>query len=170
MNYGANTAVSGTDKPAVFVTGTLGVLFLLLVGAVYTVALGYNYRYITLQLAKIENLIDIRDFISVGWPRDAKVFAEKYGRWCEPPEVIKVFWLTFLVAIAGVTISAAFLVNTQSWVIVLSGGTAMGVALITPAYYGRKIWYTCRMERPWKPIEIASSGNTTDNGEQHDSA
>jgi len=155
--YGTNTTV--------FVAGTLGVILLLFVGAVYTVALGYNFRYITLQLAKLETLIDTRDFILAGWPRDAKVFAKKYGRWCCPPEVIRVFWLAFLFAIAGVTVSgsAATKDHFSSSIIIAVGGSALGVSLITPVCYGRKIKRKCRKERQWNPIELAPSGDT---GEQ----
>ena len=34
-------------NPFLFAVGTLGVLLLLLLGALYSLALGYNYRYIT---------------------------------------------------------------------------------------------------------------------------
>lgn len=154
----------------IFVVGTLGVIFLLLIGAVYAVALGYNYRYITLQLAKLENLIDIRHFILAGWPRDVKVFGKKYGKWCSPPEVINVFWLAFLVAIAGVTVSAAFHIKPLPCFIIIAGLLADIVALFSPAYFGCKIKQKCDEEPlEWKPIEIGWSGNTANNGEQHDS-
>jgi len=154
INYGTNTTV--------FVAGTLGVILLLFVGAVYAVALGYNFRYITLQLAKLETLIDIRDFILAGWPRDAKVFAEKYGKWCGPPEVIKVFWLAFLFAIAGVTTSASFHIKPLCCMIIVVGLVAFLIALLSPLYFGCKFKDKCD-EPEWKPIEIAPSGDT---GEQ----
>ena len=144
-NYGTNTKV--------FVTGTLGVMFILLVGAVYTTALGYNYRYITLQLAKIETLIDTRDFILVGWPRDAKTFGDKYGKWCDPPEVIKVFWLAFLFAIVGVTISSAIRVETLRYIVIAGGIWTFMLAFFPPKHFGSKILRKCSREKKWKPID-----------------
>ncbi len=53
----------------VFAIGTVGIIFVLLIGAIYSLALGYNYRYITIQLAKLESKMGIGDFILDGWPR-----------------------------------------------------------------------------------------------------
>lgn len=151
----------GSDAK-VFVPGTLGVIFLLFLGAVYTVALGYNYRYITLQLAKIETLIDTRDFILVGWPRDAKTFGEKYGTWCSPPEVIKVFWLAFVFAIAGVTYSAATHIEKSPCLIIIVGLVTGIVALCSPLCFGYKFLKKCNKESEWKPIETIPSGGVSE--------
>jgi len=118
----------------VFVVGTISVLLLLLLGAVYSLALGYNYRYITLQLAKLEKKLKIKHYMLEGWPGSRDVFVRRYKllrsiprlirrwvfcilpkrsykrvfntRWCTPPEIIKVFWWAFLTGIVGVTVSA----------------------------------------------------------------
>ncbi len=150
INHGPNSKI--------FATGTLGVIFLLLTGATYACALGYNYRYITLQLAKLETLIDIRDFILAAWPGDAKVFAKKYGRYCVPPEVIKIFWLVFIFAIAGVSISAATQDKSHCCIIVISGLLAISTALILPLYYGDKLEGNC-CETEWKPLELRPYSN-----------
>jgi hypothetical protein len=89
-----------------FVFGTVGILLLLCLGAIYALALGYNYRYITFQLAKIEDFLKIKDVMLKGWPRSVEEF-KKYKRWCDPPEIIKVFWLAFTVGILFVTLIAA---------------------------------------------------------------
>ena len=57
------------SDPGLFTLGTMGVLLLLFFGAVYTLALGYNYRYITFQLAKLEVRLGIKGFMLKGWPR-----------------------------------------------------------------------------------------------------
>jgi hypothetical protein len=62
----------------VFSFGAIGVLFLLWVGAVYSLALGYNYRCITLQVAKLEaTCLHIREFILKDWPRTRDDFIIK---------------------------------------------------------------------------------------------
>ena len=62
-------------ETVVFVIGTVGVLFLLLVGSLYSLTLGYNYRYLILQLAKLETTcLCVREFILNAWPRDCKSF------------------------------------------------------------------------------------------------
>ena len=40
--------------------GTMGVLFLLFLGAIYSLALGYNYRCIVLELAKLEAVLQAK--------------------------------------------------------------------------------------------------------------
>ncbi len=99
----------GADKNAVttFIAGTVSVLLMLLLGAAYSLTLGYNYRYITFQLAKIEHCLRVRDIMLRGWPKLPKDFRERYRwhsiPWCTPPRMIKAFWLAFLVGILGVT-------------------------------------------------------------------
>lgn len=101
------------ESPFRFVAGTYGVLLVLLMGAFYSLALGYNYRYITLQLAKFEqgDCLDLKKAVLAFWPRDYEEF-EKRNRWgvipwSTPPGIIKVFWATSLACILGVTVIAA---------------------------------------------------------------
>jgi hypothetical protein len=101
------------ESPFRFVAGTYGVLLVLLMGAFYALALGYNYRYLTLQLAKLEkkNLLDLDDVVLASWPREYEEFENRnrWGviPWSTPPGIIKVFWLTSLAGILGVTIVAS---------------------------------------------------------------
>jgi len=101
-----------THNPARFVAGTYGVLLVLVLGAFYSLALGYNYRYLTLQLAKLESKdhINLEDTVLAYWPRQLAHFRERsrWGiiPWCTPPGIIKVFWIAFLACILGVTITA----------------------------------------------------------------
>ena len=113
-----------------FTSGTVGVLFLLFLGVLYSLNLGYNYRYITLQLAKLEVHLGIKDSMLIGWVKTPQEFIDHYklscvsschpklcgllryfklcGRpWCTPPGIIKVFWCAFLAGILGVTIAAS---------------------------------------------------------------
>lgn len=141
----------------VFTIGTIGVLFLLLIGAVYSLALGYNYRCITLQLAKLESLcLHIRRYIINSWPRTPKDFAARCRRrekpWCDPPEIIRIFWLAFSTGIVGVTLAVIFLPVSlkESWlmklVILLSGVTCLLVMVRTASRFGRKIERACEKE------------------------
>jgi len=100
-------------NPLRFAAGTYGVLLVLLMGAFYSLALGYNYRYLTLQLAKLEadDTLDLRKSILEHWPRRVVDFERKsrwgFIPWSTPPGIIKVFWVAFLLCIVGVTISAS---------------------------------------------------------------
>ena len=49
-----------------FAVGTIFVIALLLLGALYSLALGYNYRYIVLELAKLETVLKIKDAMLLG--------------------------------------------------------------------------------------------------------
>ncbi len=107
----------GADmQPAQFIGGTYGVLLTLVLGAFYALALGYNYRYLTLQLAKLESAghIDLKGTVLTSWPRMPEEFIQRnrWGviPWCTPPGIIKVFWVAFLVGILGVTTVASVVV------------------------------------------------------------
>jgi hypothetical protein len=92
------------QPPAMFVFwGTCSVLLLLLLGAFYSLSLGYNFRYITLELAKLETILGIRSAMLIGWPKSRCDFLER--RWCSPPDVIAAFWYAFLAGILWVTIT-----------------------------------------------------------------
>lgn len=148
---------SGTDQRSIVLqTGTVGVLLLLLLGAVYSIALGYNYRYITLQLAKLESLsFDIRRHILLSWPREPKDFKKyilKVIPYCAPPEIIKVFWYAFLAAELGVMLTFWLYLGeniSRGQVIFL---TICGILciviswLFAPIYYGCKLHKVCRKE------------------------
>lgn len=146
----------------VFTIGTLGVLFFLLLGAVYSLALGYNFRYITLQLAKMESdyCLKIKDFMLKYWLRTPKEWKEKYrkGR-CFPPEIIKVFWLAFVIAQFLVVLAAGvFLctkcenVTVQIHLVIIGGLFCIIIAAwFAPCYYGKKLRDACNEEPDeWK--------------------
>lgn len=101
------------DNPARFVAGTYGVLLVLVLGAFYSLALGYNYRYLTLQLAKLESRANLKlEGVVLGsWPRMPSDFKRRnrWGviPWSTPPGIIKVFWIAFLACIVGVTIAGS---------------------------------------------------------------
>lgn len=148
-----------------FVVGTLAVIFLLFLGATYSLALGYNYRYTMLQLAKLEAFLRIDMAILAGWPKSRKAF-EKYRlmRWCDlpwlgslaafepcrvmrwdvpwclPPEIIKTFWSAFVLGILGVAITACvFRPNALMLLIVIPLSVVCAVvSLMAPVGFGRK--------------------------------
>jgi len=138
--------IDDIDKTIVTI-GIAGIIFVLLVGAVYSVALGYNYRYITMQLAKMESKMKIRPNILAAWPREVKDFRKIY---CEPPEIIKVFWISFLTAIIGIGVATCFFEGftiTSCKIIPLSL-FAFQVGFYSPIYYGRKLRKICKAEGP----------------------
>ena len=152
------------DKSFVFIAGTAGVLLLLLIGAIYSLSLGYNFRQITFQLAKMESepCLDISQYMLKGWPRRPEKFAKRYGRYCTPPEIIKVFWLAFILVIIGVTLSVFKLVfNNNSDVTMKKAGPLLigwGLiccitSLLMPIYYGRKIKDCADKEPSWEKEE-----------------
>ena len=156
----------------VFSFGTIGVLFLLGVGAVYSIALGYNYRCITLQVAKLEaTCLGIREFILNSWPRTRDDFIKRYKifcyiPYCTPPEIIKVFWLAFNLGIIGVMFMAAVHIITAKWgcigiklftvtTIIILGIVFLAVGCILPIWYGYKLKKLCEQEpAEWKQSEI----------------
>jgi hypothetical protein len=83
----------------------VGIIFLLFLGACYSLALGYNFRYLTLQMAKIESPLglNIVGQILNRWPRNKAGFG-KYTHWCDPPDIIHTFWVACLIGILLVTI------------------------------------------------------------------
>lgn len=89
---------------ALFTFGTVSAQLLLLLGAVYSVTLGYNFRYVLLELAKIESILGVRSAMLEGWPKNPEAFQKA---WCKPPEMILVFWIAFLCGIIYVTVVAA---------------------------------------------------------------
>lgn len=142
------------DEVVGFTIGTVGVLFLLLLGAVYSLALGFNFRDITLQLAKLDSdpCLDITQYMLNGWPRSAEIFVDKYKflgiPYCTPPEIIKVFWWAFIGAIVGVTISVFFLTSKENadvsitearCVLMVWGAICFTIAVSWPIYYGYKL-------------------------------
>jgi hypothetical protein len=140
-------------NPKVFVAGTIGVLFLLFLGAVYALALGFNYRYITLELAKIESALNITDAMLKGWPKSPQDFRERYklsgsSPMCIPPEVICVFWWAFLIGICAVDLtSLVFISNTcQGTILVITGIALLGLTYSLCRRYGRKLKVYCDKE------------------------
>lgn len=144
---------SGTDNVGVFTVGTMGVLVLLCLGALYSLALGYNYRYIILELAKLETVLGIRNAMLVGWPRSKKKLLDRYKTccsipWCTPPEIIKIFWYAFLTGIMGVTITAWTYKPCALvlWLVILTGVVFFLVGLLAPVYFGSKLRKKCKQE------------------------
>jgi len=62
----------------------------------------------------------VRDIMLRGWPKSPKDFRERYRwhsiPWCTPPDMIKVFWLAFLVGILDVTMVASYALNSEHFV------------------------------------------------------
>lgn len=162
---------AGTDNKSVFTVGTMGVLLLLLLGAVYSLALGYNYRYIVFQLAKFEVVMGIRDAMLVGWPRSKQDFLDRYQLcccipWCTPPEVIKVFWLAFLAGILGVSITVWTYKPDALvlWLVILTGSVCFLTGLLVPIRFGFKLRRLCSNEPEHWTIEATGSATANDVG------
>lgn len=145
-----------------FAVGTMGVLLLLLLGAIYSLSLGYNYRYITLELAKLETTLGIEEVMLRGWPRKRKDFLDRYRLkfwkipWCTPPEIIKIFWRTFCIVILGVTAIgyAHKPVTLVLWLVVPVGTISFLLGLFTPIWYGIKLKRLISKEpKSWKTIK-----------------
>jgi hypothetical protein len=134
-----------------FAFGTIVVILLLLLGAIYSLALGYNYRYIVLELAKLEAVLKIKNIMLIGWPRSRQEFISRYTKfnyipWCTPPELIKVFWWAFLVVIALVTGIACHFSNKFCYLILSWGIICLGIGFLLPIHYGYKLLKHCKQE------------------------
>lgn len=147
---------SGTGDKGIFTIGAVGVLLLLGLGALYSLALGYNYRYIVLELAKLETVLGVRDAMLAGWPRSKKDFLERYTicrciPWCTPPEIIKIFWLAFLVGMVGVTITCSIYKPDKPealirWLVICVGVVSVLIGLLAPIVFGCKLHNQCKKE------------------------
>ena len=134
------------ETKTIFIIGTMGVISLLLLGAIYSSALGYNYRYIIILLAKLEVYYGLKDIVLVDWPRNKKAFIEqnKFSQkvpipWCKPPEIINVFRRAFFGVTIGVTIAACVY---KPDVLVIVGGFGLFCLFIEcyfPYHFGKKI-------------------------------
>jgi len=142
----------------IFTVGTLGILFLLLVGAMYSLALGYNFRYVTLQIAKMESdyCLNIKEFMVNSWERTADEWAEKYKKKrCFPPEIIKVFWLSFVISKLLIVLAATLFLHTKfenmmlQICMIISGGLFCFIIAVfyAPFYYGKKLYKICYGEK-----------------------
>jgi hypothetical protein len=147
----------GGDKAIAFVFGTLGVLLMLFLGATYSLSLGYNYRYITFQLAKIECFLDIDKAILQGWPRSPEKF-RRYTPRCLPPEIIKFFWYAFLVGTVLVTSAAIWTLSCQKGnanpkaaiLVLVVGISCLFGGVVIPWHFGRKFRNLVQVEQePW---------------------
>lgn len=111
---------------------------------------------IILELAKLEVKLKVRDSMLKGWPRTKQDFLIRYktksGKpWCTPPEVIKVFWLAFLLGIIGVAVTACI---HQHDVVALHLFVGFGFIFLAlagwelPKHFGVKFITLCEEEPP----------------------
>jgi len=145
---------------SLFAVGTVGILLLLLLGAVYSLALGYNYRYITLQLVKLEKQLKIDKATLAGWLKSPEEFLNRYKLfccipWCTPPEIIKVFWFVFFIVILGIMITASrytlhsYIPDYKALMLILITGIVSLLIgwLLCPIYFGYKLSWLCKEEQ-----------------------
>lgn len=129
-----------TSHQDVFIYGTLAVLGLLLLGAFYSINLGYNYRYIILQLTKLEIILEVDKAMLAAWPRTRKGFS-RYKLCgiipnCFPPGIIKIFWYAFIFGIFGVSSVSYYITNQK--ILLIVGSISSVISLSLPFYYGQK--------------------------------
>lgn len=108
-------------RPIPFIVGTIGIQFILAVGGVYAVVLGYNFRSILYQMKRIEHSTGLNEFMLNKWSvypckpksknsgnnKTSKV--DRLGAKGCPPEIIRVFWISFIVLILAITIAADYI-------------------------------------------------------------
>ena len=142
-------SLTNEHESYVFIVGTLGIQLFLLLGAVYSLALSYNYRHIIFQLATIEEkgCLNIDKYILKIWPRkpcDFRKYIFKILPWCDPPEIIKCFWLAFIIGIIGVTLAVQFMHPTIKGcfgkrLILDAGLLCFFISLFAPVWFGCKL-------------------------------
>lgn len=136
----------------VFTIVTAGTILTMLLGAFYSVALGYHYRYIVLLLAKIEVMTNTNNFVLASWPRRPKKLIKTKRAflwdipWCEPPEIINIFYWAFIIGIIGVTAVAWFYYkpnpsNTTVPIWLIIGGSVSALV----GYLVPSIWFGCKL-------------------------
>ncbi len=120
------------DNLLSFVAISVGVLILLMLGAAHSLALGYNYRYLILQLRKVKNALGVKQYVLRAWDKPISCSSET-DQACEdkftPPEIIKQLWIAYLWGIAVVA-STASIVVSQVEIFVATLVAFLGICLI----------------------------------------
>ncbi len=111
-----------TRHSGMFFYGTIGVQVILSLGAIYALALGFNFRYVVFQLAKIECALEVDEYSLKKWPRTLFSF-QKYTQNFDLPEIIKVFWYGYVALIILVTITSAIILagSAEGYVVIATG-------------------------------------------------
>jgi hypothetical protein len=138
-------STAGSSGDLALFAGTLGTLLLFFLGVGYSLTLGYNFRYVTFQLAKIEHHLEVGKVILQGWPRSPQAFKKQYRLWgfayCAPPEMIKIFWAAFLIGMLWVIV-VYWSIGTSAphrWVVVSVGTAFFLSGFGAPFWFGRKL-------------------------------
>jgi len=135
----------------VFLVGTSGVILLLLVGAIYSLALGYSFRSMRFQLLKLEKCFGIRCYLLKPWTMTKKP-CKLWKQWLYVlPEIMKVFWLAFVITIIGVTVFSAYFYPSCWGKLVLGVLGAISLASLLFAH----IIFWSKIHRLW-PEEMDS--------------
>jgi len=92
-----------------------------------------------------------------GWPQSRKYFLKRY---CTPPEIIKLFWLAFLIGILFVTITASIETAGEitSWLVNLIGYSSILAGLMLPIIFGCKLRKLAEEEpESWCPADCGKT-------------
>lgn len=153
----------------IVIAGTIGTVLLLCTGAIYCATLGYNFRSIIFQIAKLRKQIGVRDYVLSRWPGSPSDFKKRYGYWCWPPEMIGVFWLSFVVFIMGVIVAAWVLVDLPCWAVIICL-VIEAIAVLSPLRYGIRLRDMIDEEEEWvEPLNRNSDSADADSQQNTDS-
>ncbi|MFB3894514.1 MAG: hypothetical protein ACE15C_21135 [Phycisphaerae bacterium] len=131
---------------------------LLVLGAWYCAALGYNYRCITMLLSKEEKALGLTSAALESWADapgtlgDRTTLGHYFGwvrgwawlsnrPWCFPPELVVVFWWAFLVCTAFLTVATVAICD-WGWPVgftVICGVSAFILSIVAPWHFGKKL-------------------------------
>jgi hypothetical protein len=144
----------------------------LLVGSWYCLALGYNYRCLTVQVAKIEAFLGLTGSVLVSWPRTRKEFQTRFEfehrcpcfnrltfglfsekLFLEPPAVISPFYRSCLVGSVLIAVATGWLIPS-AWgpkiLTILIESLQVVVAVFLPFWYGGNFGKVANAETiPW---------------------
>lgn len=131
-------SVFGSTLPMVrLIAISVGLQLLAGLGAWYSLALGYNYRYVLAGIRSLEEALEIVQFMVRPWTRSCS-----QSRWCWPPEVIKVFWVSFVLLIVFTAVTSCFINSSVGVIVAVSISSALFLAIVVlflPWHYGRKL-------------------------------
>ena len=80
-----------------YIPTIMAILLILTLGATHTLALGYNYRSVVLQLRNVERKLDVESVILKEWIETSQKYKFKL------PEMLKVFFVAYCLGIILVT-------------------------------------------------------------------
>lgn len=115
MKHGYSVADPNNAYALLLLIGSGFAVVILTIGNVYASALGYNFRSILLYICKLERGLGIERYRPKKWPNSSEKPKAKFF----PPELIGVFWWSFLLLILAICTVVGLLLWNWPYVLLI---------------------------------------------------